>query len=522
MSNSRIQLSIHNISVPKPIDHIPSCFDDIILTICTAYKLEYYPMFAASYSFLNDYKVDHYYKRIYVRNRNSELLYQCSGLRYKFYSMKNNLLDFSTIMEELYNKRPIIVHFDSFYCPWDKLKGKLHNEHMVLITGIDSVQKMVFVCDPWFDKEEWIPSDILMSACEFYALLSFETPITITFDDRYLIDNLCSSVRGNGANQDVFENIKDFGRRLLTDFDYTDIDSENFFDSSFYKILQTVLYSRCEFLSFLQYMIPNSSIINRQLCIEFKQSILSWRIIQRMFAKAYIQKLQPQDSFLKSISNLIISIANDEKMFLQNKIIDPYEGKQVISACVRKNQFFSDLQNIDLSEILNNKAFDYLDGRYNANFTGKGTFFVLDNKDDVNNVFLENIDMHIFDNIKNEFDNVVCGGQELTINKVDVSRVFICGCSEFGNYTDYWKFVDYQNNVTYHELSFSDHSTPPRNGEKVVYTSDIYIHAPSGTKFVRTNCNIFAIELNLECRQDIKKIVFPNCPCTHIFSVIIL
>lgn len=42
----KIQLDIHNAPFPKQIHPVPSCFHDIICTVCEAYKLDCFPMFS--------------------------------------------------------------------------------------------------------------------------------------------------------------------------------------------------------------------------------------------------------------------------------------------------------------------------------------------------------------------------------------------------------------------------------------------------------------------------------------------
>lgn len=159
---------------------------------------------------------------------------------------------------------------------------------------------------------------------------------------------------------------------------------------------------------------------------------------------------------------------------------------------------------------------------YSANFGGINEFFVLDNEDTIREFSYNNINLHLFDNVHNKYDNVICLGQEIYISVRSTTRILICGCCEYGNYADYWQTVDSQGNPNYFEVSISDYPAPPRADELVVYTNDVYCAQNGKVELCHPNCHIFAEDIRLDKAIEIQKIVLPYCPCMHIFSIIIL
>lgn len=517
-----IQLPVHNSPYSKNINHVPSCIDDIISTICCYYNKNFYPMFAGSYCFLLGYSSgSHYYEKIQIEDNSSQLLFGCSGIRYEFGENKDIKSIILIILEALRNNEFVAIHIDSFYCPWDKLFGQLHNNHVVLVTGINVKKSLLFVCDPWFDKEEWIDWNIIKTACKFYIKFYIEDCSMCDINDTFLVENLNLSI--NRKHQNAFENIRLFANMLLENFDYTDLDSVNYFDSTFQKKLQQVVYSRCKYLSFMNFIIPKSKIITHNHCTEFSRFISSWQITQRMIAKAYIQKSKANNDFIKHIYNKIILISKEEELFLTNRILNEFpKNIHFIEKNISSKSKASSFENVDLSEYLNNKAFDDVLGNYSANFSGKRTFFLINNEITIQKQHICGEKIDLYENVNKKFDNVTCLGQEIHVGVQCVLGITVYGCSEFGSFSDYWRLVDKNNNNYYFEVSISDHSVSPKYNENIVYTGDVYIRESNQKcKFVRSNCHIFSKEILFGRLIEIEKIVLPNCPCTHVFFVVL-
>ena len=73
------------------------------------------------------------------------------------------------------------------------------------------------------------------------------------------------------------------------------------------------------------------------------------------------------------------------------------------------------------------------------------------------------------------------------------------------------------------KVTVSDHSSSPRSDETVVYTTDKCGRRNDGVAVVaRENCHIFAEQVCFDSRMNVEKIILPNCPCMHVFSVVLL
>ena len=524
----KILLDIQNSPAPRQMPQVPSCFDDIIFTIGNYLKIDCFPMFAASYSF--DFRKtaksasEKYYERIAVHDRKIELLEKFCGLTYYYIkiSPNDNLTDI--IIDELQNGNMMAVHFDAYYCPWDQFYGQFHNDHMVIVSGIDTEKSEIYVCDPWFDTARKIDSDILKNACKYAVIFVQTENPTVKPSKHSAAEYLRSSVFTDGVS--AFDSMREFAEEFRCGFDSGDIECDNFFYSDYHGILQKVIYSRCKYLSFLKYASDSFGFVPFDNPDKLKHFALSWRNIQWMIGKAYIQKADRNNILTDRIYRKIILLADEEESCFNGFLIADSEKSGLLSRLddennskVRCEANAFQKYAVDLSKYYNNKALDYTSDYKGADFGGLGEFFCLDNAVGEKNSLYGEYDLYLPYKADCKYDNMICLGQKIKLPSLCVRRVVFRGFSEYGSYSDYFGITDSDGKDSFYLLSFSDYSTPPSDSETVLLTTDVC--ASDGDKFVTAHkdCHIFAKSIELNGKRG-GLLTLPYCPCIHIFSIL--
>ena len=101
--------------------------------------------------------------------------YRFLGIRIKKVINKQDQMILSVMQEKLRKGIPFVIHFDAFYCPWDKAcYQKRHNEHLVIVTGLSRNQRKVCVADVYFKKyHQKLDVKMLLEAGKYYLDISF-------------------------------------------------------------------------------------------------------------------------------------------------------------------------------------------------------------------------------------------------------------------------------------------------------------------------------------------------------------
>lgn len=133
-----------------PIEHTPfaNCIQDVFITYLKWKGKEYRRLYDNMWSFgfcgKNSYDIDVYrngFTQIYdslERNFAIQVIVK-----------KNKTVD--DIAKILSMGEPILAEVDTFYCEWHKTFNKIHNQHFVIIIGMDC--KNIFCIDPYMSKQ---------------------------------------------------------------------------------------------------------------------------------------------------------------------------------------------------------------------------------------------------------------------------------------------------------------------------------------------------------------------------------
>jgi hypothetical protein len=517
-------LNIKPVQIERFMEVPPSCFDDIIASVCNYFGIDYQLRFMMSWTFKYVSKSEKanltFEERLqYPYSCENELLAQYSGLTIEHFKLNNNDIFIENLTNQLKKGNPVYVHFNAYYCPWDPMFGKLHNNHVCLAIGLNDMDS-ILICDPWNLKEcETVSLNSFVKQCKFYGNFTINSNINNVDNskiDKILYDGMTQILLLNNTHT-IFDSICIFANEFLTDFNPKEV---NNYDGNYTNKLRGIQYNRNKFLIFLKY-IKNKYDFNIDISIldEYQRIIHSWQIVVSLIIKSYF--LKEISSLKKNIAKKIVEISNKEKE-LYYKIINR-EQYSYTHTLQNLNQPYTsiDLKKniIKLEKYFNNKAFDYqYENMYNANFSGCNDFYILGNINRHEILRINNISFDFYNNLYNELDNITCLGQSIKMNTRG-NKISIIGSCDFGSFTD-TLYIQYSNGITEPiKISFSDFAMDPIFDEKIVWYGKAYYRDIDENKVCHENAYIYMKSYQLVYTDEILNIILPNCPCMHIFAI---
>ena len=97
------------------------------------------------------------------------------GIKYRSYK-GGNFKDLINILSKQFLNSPVVVGFDTFYCPWDKSYQQNHNfTHVFLINGLDTEKKVLYCTDPFYKTIDYELSfeNFLQGYTGYYGIFQF-------------------------------------------------------------------------------------------------------------------------------------------------------------------------------------------------------------------------------------------------------------------------------------------------------------------------------------------------------------
>ena len=299
-----------------------SCLYDILKTIASFYKSSLNNIYINEFGFEFDY--DEFEKNGLIgeaikQKPNSSLdnLEKFYGLKLEKCYFENFDQEMDYIKECLNQNTPAIIHFDSFNLPWDPFCNKIHNNHLLLIIGMDS--KNFCILDPYFNKPYEILSieTVKKSSNFFMYFIKKEEP-----DNKTSFTELLYNTYGNIQQHPSasYINLESFSKEFLTSFNEEKEFSHEFFDqNTIFKNMSDCILRLGLFYELMEYQF---SIENDETLGEIKDDLLNliakWNSIVSLTAMKHFKTVDN-----KQISDLIsdLSYGYEEIFNLINKYI---------------------------------------------------------------------------------------------------------------------------------------------------------------------------------------------------------
>ena len=271
-----------------PDQNYYNCFHNNIYTCANYFKKELTLLFSTALNFIYhpDSKtcgesIYQYYSQPNgeMPESTNELLYKYNGVRI---ALQQNLTwnEFINIAEEEeeIHQRPVVLHFDTFYAPWNNLYSKQHSSEFIIIIQIGNDNITMF--DPYHKKEKIALSkeQLRNSLTDKINVWKFELNESTSMLNSNVILNHIKNYYSTNNHYTVL--IKKFAEKTLKTFDYeTEILAfEEIEESPMIKNLKQLSYFRLVHIEFLKKIFEFIDDTNNKEKIQKAISLLNYSI----------------------------------------------------------------------------------------------------------------------------------------------------------------------------------------------------------------------------------------------------
>lgn len=223
-----------------------------------------------------------------------------------------------TILQNLKLGRPIIVHGDTFYCPWYVGYKRIHYSHFFIVIGY---KNGVYQCfDPtMLDHFAEIQEHILLENID--ELIIIEPISKPTYKTIEYLEELKKDIQHN-IGETFFVNMCTFSKDVANNFDAkleyekfkTDIDTAPLIDN-----IRDLFVFRIGYANMLHYLADIVSLKLNNYANDMYDCSKAWQTLRGRFIKLAFKKEIKQET-LNDLSHTILSICEKE-MCLARKIL---------------------------------------------------------------------------------------------------------------------------------------------------------------------------------------------------------
>lgn len=299
------------IELPKFTDigrEFAICFEACVETLCEYLHRDYQMMF------LDQFKI-HYHEGITDFNKDMAECYRSSD-RYleflkEYHGIKLNYIDKGDFIEiitnELKKGKPVILHLNVFYCPWDVLYQKVHNCHMGIVTGMD--QQYIYVCDPY---DRVVHEKLLIEDAKEHSQFIYTYELT----DTNLTKDVALELFKKEIKQEyhtsmsAFQKSYEFIMSHLTQFTGAE---DEIFDLLF-EFTKGMIIKYANFTYLMNYILEPTSDIYQQLNEQVNQNA---KVLYRIKNLSMKLKISLNPVIVESINQFFLSFLENESRIYQ-------------------------------------------------------------------------------------------------------------------------------------------------------------------------------------------------------------
>ena len=494
---------------------IPLCIQNVLSEYLNYKGYEYQYAFAYALNF--KFNINNCYEGRVADGLDID--YDFIGLLDDIYNIRIRRIEFDSgekifgyVNKCISQEEPVIIHLDSYYLPWSTLYNKEHTRHIVLAIDIDAESDIIKIIDTIEEEYYYnIGKDIIEKACKFvWNIYLPDKPVFIKsqqFDILIEREEICliseERIRLLKSFVEVFESIFNPDIEFRNKCDLELMQTEKLVDDIRKIILQINLF--CNWMIWRDNHSDKKKF--KHVTEVYLQVMSKWNIFINLLYKNCI--IGWGKSFRNRGVNILTQIVNlEERAYLEFKKsinIKAYEENNV-KLLEKAEKYYIVL----LEEKYNNKGFCYdLSNRTNEDLTGVGEFFVIKEK------VVSSYDTMSCD-FYNQYDNVVCEGQEIVINcKYETYELHFLACAEWGAVDESLIIADnkrYQSVTLHiHDLSQIDEGMPYFLGKTYNINGDI----------IQENAAVFLYKVSYD-KTHVSKIILPDCPNLHILKMVLI
>lgn len=409
------------------------------------------------------------------------------------------------IHDQIQGEKPMIIHFDCFYLEWDPAYKKFHNNHTLLLAGIEN--ERVYLVDPAFNKEEWVEEDVLETAsCFYYEIEGIES-----YEEKDSREVMVKKIqRMNSEN--YFEKFdwwaKDLRSLTPTEEFFTLDFFEQFIFSEFILKVTRIITNKYRFSIFLkEWGVHDKSSIGRIL--SFRGIISDWQVFKALLIKAYHQQFSAE--IMNKVADYLLKIKQDEKSFLDNLFLNNIKEERsvIVEESLKYHQ-----EPFDIFPYCNNKGIAKEPHTLKADCTGLGEYVCSGEQE----AKLKELGYTLLST--KEQDNIRCSGQIIPIPKQGkVKGIKLLVAAEWGNYETIFK-VSYSDGTE--GISSALIKDWFETGEKRIPIGSTYYSREKKDELFRDR--IYGDEIIIFVNEDkgCTGLILPICVNLHILSIVLL
>lgn len=499
----------------KHLIYLPMCWDNALLSYSKTIGQNYEKTYAKYWSFDYSGKRGSLGESLYKDYHMLQSLREACNVEMEFVYYEDFTQYIHLLEKNLKNNIPTLIHIDNYYTTWNGLYNNMHTNHIVLVADLDIINKKVFVVDTDFIYDIFeIDFEMLSKASEFYIEFhtigdSIETTGEMLL--RYLKEDRL-------IDRQMFDRIRNFADDFKEYFDYTKeyekpYGEKNVLDSRLIMAIRNVIMGRDLFHTFLhsagddlnfdfqpveELLMTVSSRWNNIINKLYKQMFLKWRIDMN-----------------ESIAECMYEIADLEEQAYKEMV-------HIIDKKIEKIQYKQtkpDLDNIyimPLMKYFNNKGLAAKRGEQNCDITGTNEYIVI-NSNYQNKLFSDD-EMFFFLDLEGDYDNIVCSGQTVSVNKhAEYRGMCVLACSEWGTNYEVFDCMDDSGNSIREYIC--GHNISQLYRPNIINVGSSY-HSVSH-ELIRDYNSFTYNQIYFKRPFRLEKIIFPNCSNLHIFSIIL-
>lgn len=282
------------------------CLDDALYTIFNERNLNYYYIFLESWRFCykNDEKLignrikpsrgDRFeiLKNLYnVKSRvvdfkNQYDIYPLLSEAFSEYKIQNNKEKaYEELISNLQENKAIVLEFDSFYCPWDKLYNRIHGTHMCVIKSIKEENIEIF--DRWYSEKRIITKEFLYEFMYKFIILDFSQYREQQLNIKQILSILIPEK--NIFQRNLINFIKDM-ENMESDKEFENCTASNYTNHYLFRNIREISYNRKQIAILFKEAIKNEKNINKKYIEEFDELSKEWDILKNLIAMFYFTK----------------------------------------------------------------------------------------------------------------------------------------------------------------------------------------------------------------------------------------
>lgn len=505
------------------------CLDDCIATIATYYARDYELVYCDAVkidiSEYEDYNFVKKYIDIFSINRIENLL-KYHGVGIQMFNNNDRQDVREIIKKQIEDKKPILVHFDTYWCPWDLGFQKFSSEcgHYFIITN--TVEGGFTCLDPYFNIDEIkLSDDFFHKGLKNIFLTKFyEKPDTEDIDSGVILKNIQDNYLSNGF-EECLQIIINYFENSSREEIFSEVTKDEYLWSNHIIVLMMQVNRCLLLLTILMDFLSKKNKIKKDLVTDIRNMTIQWKQVRKLVIKLYF--IRRENDLLKiSIVNKMKNISELFRNYifsLSNENENEYENK--VYSAIKENS--DDYVKLNLKDYFNNCAFTTWEngklGNQFADFSLIGNCYIADQ-----NGFVISEEYQKIYNFKslyeNTFDNISCNGQCINVETRKYSKISIVGVAEFGNSIEIIDLVG-ERDILQLEVGFTDYIFWPQNGERVIWKGKgVCKKADNKSDMELMKEELYLMEKTYEIGFDecINKIILPINPSIHIFAITLM